>query len=86
MKATALLAMARRPVDLLGFSLGGFVAQVIAADHPHLVRRLILAGTGPEAGRAFIERQARRATDENRASLCDGKQGPRKSMVLPHPG
>jgi pimeloyl-ACP methyl ester carboxylesterase len=35
-------------VDLLGFSLGGFVAQVIASDYAHLVRRLILAGTGPE--------------------------------------
>jgi len=37
-------------VDLLGFSLGGFVAQVIAAEHPDLVRRVILAGTGPEGG------------------------------------
>jgi pimeloyl-ACP methyl ester carboxylesterase len=37
-------------VDLLGFSLGGFVAQVLAARNPHLVRRIILAGTGPEGG------------------------------------
>jgi pimeloyl-ACP methyl ester carboxylesterase len=37
-------------VDLLGFSLGGFVAQVLAAEHPDLVRRVILAGTGPEGG------------------------------------
>ncbi len=37
-------------VDLLGFSLGGFVAQVIAKEHPDLVRKLILAGTGPEGG------------------------------------
>ncbi len=37
-------------VDLLGFSLGGFVAQVIAQQHPSLVRKLILAGTGPEGG------------------------------------
>lgn len=42
-------------VDLLGFSLGGFVAQVIAADHPHVVRRLILAGTGPEGGEGIDE-------------------------------
>ena len=33
--------------DLLGFSLGGFVAQDIALTRPDLVRRLILAGTGP---------------------------------------
>jgi pimeloyl-ACP methyl ester carboxylesterase len=37
-------------VDLLGFSLGGFVAQVIAQQEPHLVRKLILAGTGPAGG------------------------------------
>jgi pimeloyl-ACP methyl ester carboxylesterase len=37
-------------VDLLGFSMGGMVAQVIAADHPALVRKLILAGTGPTGG------------------------------------
>jgi pimeloyl-ACP methyl ester carboxylesterase len=37
-------------VDLLGFSLGGGVAQVITLDHPELVRRVILAGTGPAGG------------------------------------
>ena len=37
-------------VDILGFSLGGFVAQVIAAEEPQLVRKLILAGTGPAGG------------------------------------
>jgi pimeloyl-ACP methyl ester carboxylesterase len=35
-------------VDLLGFSLGGFVAQDVALTRPRLVRRLILAGTGPK--------------------------------------
>ncbi|MBS1029522.1 alpha/beta fold hydrolase [Gluconobacter albidus] len=34
-------------VDLVGFSLGGFVAQQIMLDAPTLVRRAILAGTGP---------------------------------------
>ena len=43
-------ALGLKQVDLLGFSLGGFVAQVIAAEHPDLVRRVILAGTGPEGG------------------------------------
>ncbi|QXI03889.1 alpha/beta hydrolase [Pseudomonas tensinigenes] len=37
-------------VDLLGFSLGGFVAQDIALKNPALVRRLILTGTGPAGG------------------------------------
>jgi pimeloyl-ACP methyl ester carboxylesterase len=37
-------------VDLLGFSLGGMVAQVIVQQRPDLVRRLILAGTAPAGG------------------------------------
>ena len=37
-------------VDLLGFSLGGGVAQWITLERPELVRRVILAGTGPRGG------------------------------------
>jgi pimeloyl-ACP methyl ester carboxylesterase len=37
-------------IDLLGFSLGGFVAQELALIRPRLVRRLVLAGTGPQGG------------------------------------
>ncbi|UVE48250.1 alpha/beta fold hydrolase [Pseudomonas chlororaphis] len=37
-------------VDVLGFSLGGFVAQDIALKAPGVVRRLILTGTGPAGG------------------------------------
>ncbi|KAH7063832.1 Alpha/Beta hydrolase protein [Paraphoma chrysanthemicola] len=32
-------------VDILGFSLGGMVAQVIAVAHPHILNKLVLAGT-----------------------------------------
>lgn len=39
-------ALGYERVDLLGFSLGGGVAQVIALEHPALVRKMILAGTG----------------------------------------
>ena len=35
-------------IDLLGFSIGGFVAQEIALVRPALLRRLILAATGPK--------------------------------------
>jgi pimeloyl-ACP methyl ester carboxylesterase len=34
-------------VDLLGYSLGGFVAQALVQQRPDLVRRIILAGTSP---------------------------------------
>ncbi|GAA3105386.1 pimeloyl-ACP methyl ester carboxylesterase [Kribbella aluminosa] len=37
-------------VDLFGFSLGGMIAQVIAELEPQLVRKLIIAGTGPAGG------------------------------------
>jgi pimeloyl-ACP methyl ester carboxylesterase len=41
-------------VDVLGFSLGGFVAQALAVADPGLVRRLILVGTGPRAGEGMV--------------------------------
>lgn len=37
-------------VDLLGFSMGGMIAQEIVLKEPGLVRKLILAGTGPAGG------------------------------------
>ena len=37
-------------VDLLGFSMGGMVAQEIVLKEPRLVRKMILAGTGPAGG------------------------------------
>jgi pimeloyl-ACP methyl ester carboxylesterase len=40
-------ALGYSQVDLLGFSLGGFIAQDIAVNHPALVRKMVLAGTGP---------------------------------------
>ena len=37
--------------DLLGFSLGGFIAQEVALSRPWQVRRLVLAGTAPRGGK-----------------------------------
>jgi pimeloyl-ACP methyl ester carboxylesterase len=54
-------------LDLLGFSIGGFVAQEIALIRPALVHKLILAGTGPKGAplmhgwRQDIEDNARAA-------------------------
>jgi pimeloyl-ACP methyl ester carboxylesterase len=36
--------------DVLGFSLGGMVAQQMAQDRPSIFRKLILVGTGPRGG------------------------------------
>ncbi|QIO33130.1 alpha/beta fold hydrolase [Bradyrhizobium sp. 1(2017)] len=41
-------------VDLLGFSLGGCVAQQIAAEQGQLVRKLILVGTAPKGGEEHL--------------------------------
>ena len=38
-------AAASRPVDLVGWSLGGYLAREVARDAPHLVRRVITLGS-----------------------------------------
>ena len=43
-------ALGLSAVDLLGHSMGGEVAQMLALQRPELVRRLILVGTGPRGG------------------------------------
>jgi pimeloyl-ACP methyl ester carboxylesterase len=42
-----------KQVDLFGFSMGGMIAQEIALKDPKLVRKLILAGTGPAGGQGI---------------------------------
>jgi pimeloyl-ACP methyl ester carboxylesterase len=49
-----LSALELRTVDLLGYSLGGCVAQVLAADHPTLVRKAVLVGTAPQGGEEHL--------------------------------
>ena len=47
---TFIRALRFEQVDILGFSLGGMVAQVIALEEPQLIRKLMLTGTGPAGG------------------------------------
>jgi pimeloyl-ACP methyl ester carboxylesterase len=51
-------AIGLRQVDVLGFSIGGMVAQEIAVQAPNLVRRLILVGTGPRGADMSTSRSA----------------------------
>jgi len=43
-------ALGYEKVDLIGFSLGGFISQEILLQEPQLVRKAILTGTGPAGG------------------------------------
>jgi pimeloyl-ACP methyl ester carboxylesterase len=43
-------ALGLKVIHVVGFSLGGMIAQELALDHPQLVQRLILLGTGPRGG------------------------------------
>jgi pimeloyl-ACP methyl ester carboxylesterase len=47
---TFIRALGLDQVDLFGFSMGGMIAQVIAQQEPQLVRKMIIAGTGPAGG------------------------------------
>jgi pimeloyl-ACP methyl ester carboxylesterase len=47
---TFIKAMSFEQVDLFGFSMGGMIAQEIVLMEPQLVRKIIIAGTGPAGG------------------------------------
>jgi pimeloyl-ACP methyl ester carboxylesterase len=43
-------ALGLKQTDLLGFSMGGMIAQEIVLKEPALVRKMVIAGTGPAGG------------------------------------
>ena len=43
-------ALGLQAVDVLGFSIGGYVAQSVVLRYPEMVRRLVLVGTAPRNG------------------------------------
>jgi pimeloyl-ACP methyl ester carboxylesterase len=43
-------ALGLKQIHVVGFSLGGMIGQQLALEHPQLVGRLILLGTGPRGG------------------------------------
>jgi pimeloyl-ACP methyl ester carboxylesterase len=76
--ATFIVALEFEQIDLLGFSLGGFIAQVLAAQNPHLVRKLIVAGSAPRGGEehllAVVEKPGCRGSQLRHAS-CTSRAG-----------
>ena len=58
-------ALGLKQIHVVGFSLGGMIAQQLAVEHPQLVGRLILLGTGPRGGEdmTFTELSAEEQAD-----------------------
>ena len=71
-------ALGLEKVDLFGFSLGGGVAQMVALQAPDLVRRMILAGTGPQG-----RRRHRRDPQDRRRRQPQGRPHPEGLEELP---
>lgn len=46
-------ALELKQIDILGFSMGGLIAQQFTLDRPELIRKLILVGTGPKGGESM---------------------------------
>lgn len=63
-----------READVLGWSLGGFVAQRLAVERPRRVSHLILAGTNPGGTRAVL--------GTRRAQEIDSDPDPSEAEIL----
>ena len=62
-------ALGLSQVDVLGFSIGGYVAQSLVLRHPQLVRRLVLAGTAPRNGEPSTNPRVREVALRDLAAL-----------------
>jgi pimeloyl-ACP methyl ester carboxylesterase len=48
-------ALGYKQVDIMAFSMGGFITQELLLQEPALARRIILAGTGPRGGKGISD-------------------------------
>jgi pimeloyl-ACP methyl ester carboxylesterase len=60
--------------DIFGWSMGGFIAQRLAIEHPGRVSRLVLAGTNPGGSRTVL--------GTPRAQAIDSEPDPSESDIL----
>jgi pimeloyl-ACP methyl ester carboxylesterase len=77
---TFIRALGFDQVDLFGLSMGGMIAQVITQEQPGLVRKLILAGTGP-AGGDGIDKVTRITYLDTARGLITGRD-PKESLFF----
>ena len=64
-------ALGLRKFSVVGFSLGGMIAQQLALDQPNRVKRILLLGTGPRGGEGmtFTELSADERADPDQFLL-----------------
>jgi pimeloyl-ACP methyl ester carboxylesterase len=64
-------ALGLKKINVVGFSLGGMIAQQLALNHPDRVNRIVLLGTGPRGGEGmtFTELSADERADPDRFIL-----------------
>jgi pimeloyl-ACP methyl ester carboxylesterase len=64
-------ALGLQKFNVVGFSLGGMIAQQLALDHPDRVNRIVLLGTGPRGGEGmtFTELSSEERADPDRFLL-----------------
>jgi pimeloyl-ACP methyl ester carboxylesterase len=64
-------ALRLKQFNVVGFSLGGMIAQQMALDHPDRVKRIVLLGTGPRGGEGmtFTELSSEERADPDRFLL-----------------
>ncbi|VXC07188.1 Alpha/beta hydrolase [Arthrobacter sp. 9V] len=78
--ASFIKALGYPQVDLFGFSLGGMIAQSLVLKHPGLVRKLVLAGTGPAGGEGIQKIMGTTYYDVLRGALT--RQDPKEFLFF----
>ncbi len=78
--ASFIQALGYPTVDLFGFSLGGMIAQSLVLKHPTLIRKLVLAGTGPAGGDGIQKIMGTTYYDMLRATLT--RQDPKEFLFF----
>ena len=66
---TFIKALGFDTIDVSSFSLGGMIAQDLLLQHPDLVRKLVLTGTGPRGGKDIDKVASTTYRDILRATL-----------------
>jgi pimeloyl-ACP methyl ester carboxylesterase len=72
-------AMGLKKMDLLGFSIGSFVAQEIALIRPDLLRRVVLASSAPQGADGMHGWSRARRCSSPRSSFPGGRTRSRRS-------